>query len=135
MRTVTGADLVALLANAGCESCDFSFGLAVGPGAPVKTLKEYAAWLKANPQKANFGSPAAGSLPHFFGEMLSREANADLVHVPLAGGAALLGALAFGEPVEVWVMAGGGLIILAISANTWAEARRDRVGVAVADDL
>ena len=49
--------------------------------------------------------------------------------------AALLGALAFGEPVEPWVLAGGGLIILAISANTWAEARRDRVGLVVADDL
>ncbi|WP_374398510.1 DMT family transporter [Tabrizicola sp.] len=49
--------------------------------------------------------------------------------------AAMLGALAFGEPVEPWVMAGGGLIILAISANTWAEARRDRVGLVVADDL
>ena len=49
--------------------------------------------------------------------------------------AAMLGALAFGEPVEVWVMAGGGLIILAISANTWAEARRDRVGLVAADDL
>ena len=49
--------------------------------------------------------------------------------------AAMLGALAFGEPVEVWVMAEGGLIILAISANTWAEARRDRVGPVVVDDL
>jgi hypothetical protein len=33
------------------------------------------------------------------------------------------------------VLAGGALIILAISANTWAEARRERVGVPVADDL
>ena len=49
--------------------------------------------------------------------------------------AAMLGALAFGEPVEVWVMAGGGLIILAISANTWAEARRDRMAPVAANDL
>lgn len=49
--------------------------------------------------------------------------------------AALLGVLAFGEPVEPWVLAGGALIILAISANTWAEARRERVALAVADDL
>ncbi|RYH95917.1 MAG: EamA family transporter, partial [Acetobacteraceae bacterium] len=48
--------------------------------------------------------------------------------------AALLGALAFGEPVEVWVIAGGALIILAISANTWAEARRDRQAPAVVED-
>ena len=49
--------------------------------------------------------------------------------------AALLGALVFGERVEPWVLAGGGLIILAISANTWAEARRDRVAPVAADDL
>ena len=49
--------------------------------------------------------------------------------------AAMLGALAFGESVEPWVMAGGGLISMAISGNTWAEARRDRVRLVVADDL
>jgi len=38
--------------------------------------------------------------------------------------AALLGALAFGEPMEVWVIGGGALIILAISVNTWVESRR-----------
>lgn len=40
--------------------------------------------------------------------------------------AALLGAIAFGEPVEPWVIGGGALIILAISANTWAEGRRGK---------
>jgi drug/metabolite transporter (DMT)-like permease len=49
--------------------------------------------------------------------------------------AAILGALAFGEPVEPWVIAGGALIILAISANTWAEARRDRAGPVGVEDL
>jgi drug/metabolite transporter (DMT)-like permease len=48
--------------------------------------------------------------------------------------AALLGTLAFGEPVEPWVLAGGALIILAISANTWAEARRERVVPALVED-
>jgi tripartite-type tricarboxylate transporter receptor subunit TctC len=73
--------------------CNFGFSVTVPTALPVKNVAELVTWLKANPQKANFGSPAAGSLPHFFGEMLSREANADLVHVPFAGGAALLGAL------------------------------------------
>ena len=39
--------------------------------------------------------------------------------------AALLGALAFGEPVDGFVVAGGALIVLAISLNTWVEARRE----------
>ncbi len=73
--------------------CNFGFAVTVPAALPVKTVPELVAYLKANPQKANFGSPAAGSLPHFFGEMLSRDANADMVHVPFAGGAALLGAL------------------------------------------
>lgn len=74
--------------------CNFNFAVTVPTAVPVNNVNELVAWLKANPQKANFGSPAPGSLPHFFGEMLSREAKADLVHVPFAGGAALLGALA-----------------------------------------
>ena len=73
--------------------CNFNFAVTVPTALPAKNVAELVAYLKANPQKANFGSPAPGSLPHFFGEMLSRDAKADLVHVPFAGGAALLGAL------------------------------------------
>ncbi len=73
--------------------CNFSFAVTVPAALPVNNVGELVTWLKANPQKANFGSPAPGSLPHFFGEMLSRDANANLVHVPFAGGAALLTAL------------------------------------------
>lgn len=69
--------------------CDFSFALAVPATSPVKNLKDFAAWLKANPQQANFGSPAAGSLPHFFGVMIGSALNVDMVHVPFNGGAAL----------------------------------------------
>jgi tripartite-type tricarboxylate transporter receptor subunit TctC len=72
---------------------DFSFGLAVSPATPAKNLKEYAAWLKANPDKGNFGSPAAGSLPHFFGTMIGSSLNVDMVHVPFNGGAALQSAV------------------------------------------
>ena len=60
---------------------------------PVKTVPELVTWLKANPQKANFGSPAAGSLPHFFGVMIARDAGVDLVHVPYNGGGPLMNAL------------------------------------------
>lgn len=77
--------------------CDFNFGLAVGPGAPVKNLKEYVAWLKAHPQQANFGSPAAGSLPHFFGEMIGHALGVEMIHVPFNGGAALQSAVIGGH--------------------------------------
>jgi tripartite-type tricarboxylate transporter receptor subunit TctC len=71
----------------------FSFALTVPTALPVKNVAEMVAWMKANPKSANFGSPAAGSLPHFFGELISREAGADMVHVPYAGGAGLMTAL------------------------------------------
>ncbi len=73
--------------------CSFNFALTVPSASPARNVAELVAYLKANPKQANFGSPAPGSLPHFFGEMLSRDAQADLVHVPFAGGAALLTAL------------------------------------------
>ena len=40
--------------------------------------------------------------------------------------AALLGALAFGEPVDIWVMIGGAVMIGAITYITWREARLRR---------
>lgn len=73
--------------------CDFDFALAVARNAPVKTLKEYAAWIKANPEKASFGSPAAGSLPHFFGMKIGQSLGVEMVHVPFNGGAALQSAV------------------------------------------
>jgi tripartite-type tricarboxylate transporter receptor subunit TctC len=77
--------------------CDFSFALAVPANSPVKNLKDYTAWLKANPLQANFGTPAAGSLPHFFGVMIGTALNVDMVHVPFNGGAALQSAVLGGH--------------------------------------
>jgi tripartite-type tricarboxylate transporter receptor subunit TctC len=68
-------------------ACNFDFGLAVGPAVPeaVKTVPEFLAWCKAHPEAANFGSPAAGSVPHFIGVLLGRSAGIELKHVPYRG--------------------------------------------------
>jgi len=62
-------------------------GLAVGPMVPanVKTVKDYLAWAKANPKEASYGSPAAGSTPHFIGALLGMNNGVDLKHVPYRG--------------------------------------------------
>jgi tripartite-type tricarboxylate transporter receptor subunit TctC len=62
-------------------------GLAVGPMVPatVKSVKDYVAWAKANPAQASYGSPAAGSLPHFLGALLSSYTSVPLQHVPYRG--------------------------------------------------
>lgn len=69
------------------QAVRFDFGFAVGPMVPasVKTLAEFVAWCKANPKDANFGSPAAGSVPHFVAELFGRAAGVDLKHVPYRG--------------------------------------------------
>ncbi|HUR89056.1 MAG TPA: Bug family tripartite tricarboxylate transporter substrate binding protein [Ramlibacter sp.] len=63
--------------------------LSAGPQVPasVRTVKDFLAWAKANPDKANYGSPAAGSTPHFLGALLSLNTGVDLKHVPYRGSA------------------------------------------------
>ncbi len=62
-------------------------GLAVGPLVPasVKTVKDYLTWAKANPALASYGSPAAGSTPHFLGALLGLNSGVDLKHIPYRG--------------------------------------------------
>ena len=69
------------------QGAHFDFGFAVGPAVPanIKNMGDFLAWCKANPDKANFGSPAAGSTPHFIGVLAGRTAGVDLKHVPYRG--------------------------------------------------
>ena len=70
-----------------CMASSMSHGLAVGPMVPasVKTVKDFVAWCKANPKQANYGSPAAGSTPHFLGALLSLETGVEIQHVAYRG--------------------------------------------------
>jgi tripartite-type tricarboxylate transporter receptor subunit TctC len=63
----------------------FDLGVAVSAKVPAASLKELVAWLKTNPGQANYGSPAAGSLPHFFAVLFGRTANIDFRHVAYKG--------------------------------------------------
>jgi tripartite-type tricarboxylate transporter receptor subunit TctC len=67
----------------------YQFAFALGPSHPAKTVPEFVAWLKANPTQANFGSPAPGSLPHFFGLMIGKVTGVEMVHIAYKGGAPL----------------------------------------------
>jgi tripartite-type tricarboxylate transporter receptor subunit TctC len=67
------------------QAATFEFGVAVNAGVPVKAPAELLAWLKANPDKAMFGGPGSGGLPHFFGLLLGRAAGVEMTHVPYKG--------------------------------------------------
>ncbi|HEY9107997.1 MAG TPA: Bug family tripartite tricarboxylate transporter substrate binding protein [Roseateles sp.] len=64
-------------------------GFGVGPMVPasVKTLQQLADWLKANPDKAAYASPAAGAMPHFLGNQFERAIGLKLTHAPYRGAA------------------------------------------------
>ena len=57
--------------------------LSVGPAVPeaVKTLKDFFAWAKINPDKAAYGSPGAGSMPHLIGVLVAKASGTELRHV------------------------------------------------------
>ena len=67
--------------------CVFDFGFCVGPAVPenIKDIPSFLAWCKANPDKANYGSPAAGSVPHFIGVLLGMAGGVELKHVAYRG--------------------------------------------------
>src|SRR5579862_127398 len=48
-------------------------------------MKEAVAFIKAHPEKANYGSPGIGSYSHLAGEMLGFEAGVKMLHVPYQG--------------------------------------------------
>ncbi len=75
----------------------YHFVLSVPANSPIKDLKGLMEWLKKNPKQANYGSPAAGSLPHFFGLMIGKYAGVEMVHVSYNGSGPLITALMGGH--------------------------------------
>ena len=57
---------------------------------PVKTIKEFIAYLKANPGKLSMGSGGIGSSQHLAGELFKQMTGTDMTHVPYRGGAPAL---------------------------------------------
>ena len=52
----------------------------------VKSVKDFVAWAKKNPDKASFGAPTGGA-QHFTGLMLARDADIKLQLISYRGGA------------------------------------------------
>lgn len=76
---------------------DYEFALSVASAVPVKELSHLVAWMRANPEKANFGVPATGSLPHFFALMTAEKAGVQGQVVGYRGSAPLLTDLIGGQ--------------------------------------
>jgi tripartite-type tricarboxylate transporter receptor subunit TctC len=57
----------------------------VNPSVPAKTVPEFIAYAKANPDKINMSSPGIGSANHVLGELFQMMTGVKLVHVPYKG--------------------------------------------------
>ena len=75
----------------------YHFVLSIPANSPIKDFKGLIEWLKKNPKQANYGSPASGSLPHFFGLMIGKYAGVEMVHVSYNGSGPLITALIGGH--------------------------------------
>lgn len=81
---------------------DYEFALSVATAVPVRELSHLLAWMRANPEKANVGVPATGSLPHFFGLMVGEKAKVPTQVVGYRGSSPLLTDLIGGQvPIAV----------------------------------
>ncbi len=67
--------------------CVVDYALTTGPATPAKTIGEYLQWARDPKNKASFGSPGAGTIPHFIGQGFTQRTRTDIVHVPYKGSA------------------------------------------------
>ena len=103
----------------------FDFAVTAGPAAPAGDIRAVLNWLKANPSRANYGTPGAGTVPHFAGVLLSQASGVPLTHVAYKGGAPAVSDLLGGQiPVMVDTVSetiehhrAGRLRILAVTGN------------------
>jgi tripartite-type tricarboxylate transporter receptor subunit TctC len=72
------------------------FALTIGPMVPAKDMKGFRAWLATAGDKASYGSPGAGTIPHFVGVAVSRQIGVPMTHVPYRGSALSMNDLAGG---------------------------------------
>ena len=63
------------------------FVLAVNKDVPVRTIPEFVAYVRAQPQPLSYASAGIGSLTHLSMALFLKRAGIDMVHVPYKGGA------------------------------------------------
>lgn len=61
------------------------YALSIGPAVPAQDLAGFVAWAKTAGDKASYGSPGAGTLPHLLGVSVARAIGTPMTHVPYRG--------------------------------------------------
>lgn len=103
----------------------FPMAFAVPASSPVKTFAEFAPWVSAHPDKANFGHAADGGPTHILGLQIARMTGTPLEDIAYPGAAPMISSL-IGEHLGAGVSTvgdfaqyhqAGKLRVLAVSAE------------------
>jgi tripartite-type tricarboxylate transporter receptor subunit TctC len=105
----------------------------VNPSVPTKTVREFIAYAKANPNKLSVASAGNGSASHMAGELFKTMTRINLVHVPYRGSAPALTDLLSGQvqvmfasmPATIEYTRAGNLRPLAVTTMMRSEALPD----------
>ena len=76
----TSKDLAPIMLIARTASC-----LSIHPSIPASNVKEFVAYVKANPDKVNYGSPGVGTVGHLSIELFATQAGIKINHIPYKG--------------------------------------------------
>ncbi len=76
--------------------------IAVNPAVPANNLKEFIAYVKANPGKLSYASQGNGSLSHIGTEMFKMQTGTSMVHIPYRGSGPALQDVLSGQ-VQVFI--------------------------------
>jgi tripartite-type tricarboxylate transporter receptor subunit TctC len=59
--------------------------MVINPSVPARTVPEFIAYAKANPDRINMASPGNGTVPHVSGELFKMMAGVNMAHVQYRG--------------------------------------------------
>jgi tripartite-type tricarboxylate transporter receptor subunit TctC len=76
--------------------------IAVHPSVPASNLKEFIAYVKANPGRLSYASQGNGSLSHVGTEMLKMQTGTSMVHIPYRGSGSAIADVLSGQ-VQVFM--------------------------------
>lgn len=104
----------------------FEFGVVAGPAVEASDFKGFLAWLKAHPDRATFGVPSNGTIPHFTGSRLQDVLGISMTRVAYRGSAPIITDLVGGHlPFGITTVSdaisqhrAGALNILAVTSGT-----------------
>ena len=105
----------------------------VNPNVPAKTVAEFIAYAKANPNKVNLASSGNGTSVHLSGELFMAMTGVKLTHVPYRGSAPALTDMIAGQvqvlfdnlPSSIEHVRAGKLRALAVTTEKRSEALPD----------